>query len=1337
MKRAVRYFTEIKPKYGDGSKQPRETIDTFFHCHNFVVLGEPGLGKTTSFEYAASREPGAEFVRIGEFLSAPVDHLKDKTLYLDGLDEHRSRANGVDVMDAIVGRLKKLDLPKVRISCRTAEWHGMKDLNALMAVSRDANVVELALEPLTERDILSLIDDPSAFVEGARNHGLEEFLDNPQTFFLLYEFYKEMNGWPGNRTELMEGACKALLKEPNEIHSETVDDWVTDRDLVRASGYLAAVCLLSNIQGISFHRSDASNVFPAIQELDADLFSMKAATGRRVFKSAGTNRVEPKHRMIAEYMAARFLAIRVREGLPLGRVIALLTGIDGGTPPDLRGVYAWLVSMLSGMADQILVHDPYGAIIYGDAYAWGPNTKLRALDALAKLAIKDPWFRLQDWSGKPLGGLSSPEIVDKFTCLLQETAEDSHLLSVILDAITNGPELPGIQNELLTFIRDPERAGHLRERAIKAIFAACPQCTDDLITFMNDIQSGEIDDKDQCLRGSLLSQLYPDVIGYDNIASYLINPSSHHIGQYHMFLRYVIFENTSTEGLKIIARSIADDGSEGEKDVGYDDSFIGTLIRKLIVFFGESATAEELLSWLAMGVDKDRTSRIGSENAKALREFMEKHHQIYGDLFRYFFDINYENDNDLWDIWWRFREYVAYVAAPYEFPLMLVDYIEQEVNTQKAQRLFELLCNLVLNEEPELVSVSLEELFEIVDRHQDFRDILTNASKCEIEEWRKKDAARKKRWHEERETRQSRNVTNIEEYKSGIEAGESTNALIHFAQIWFGLFTDIDLKATPVERLQQEAGVMTESLLKGFVNALYQKSKFQTIRDIAKTDAERRGFLHGYLILAGMDIVAEKGQEYILALPENILRVGVAYEMANHTDTKRQWPEWLLNEQPVLVAKVLDTYWRTQLAAKSESLTKFYRFNGDEPYLSLIITILPGLLRDFPKPHPRVLESMLVNAIRYCPSDELSFLVTLALKRRFQTGSGHRARWMVVGFLLNPGKYYKSLRKWLYRNKEDKWAIHSILIEGMQKKDKDRKPTSSSDLREKSIVLLGEQFDNVNFGESGWVGDRDEPSVALDIRKLIQFFEQDPSEDVAKILERLGRAPNLSQWHSTLKFASANQLRTMREARFTYPNISQVVATIANAEPANVSDLKALVLNALKEVAQDIRHGNTDGWKSFWNLDKSKHYKAGDVHINEDTARDRLLEMLRPKLSHLDIAAEPEVRYAEEKRADIAIYCKGMKLPIEIKRDDHQELWLAAQNQLQQQYCRDPAAEGNGIFLAFWFDGRGMKTPPKGINKPADAKELEKTLTFTVPETSKGLIDVHVIDVSVPADKKA
>ena len=71
MKQVTRYFNQVKPNVESGPIQPKRKINDFFNVHTFVVLGEPGLGKTTSFQYAAKKETNGEFIRIGEFLSTP------------------------------------------------------------------------------------------------------------------------------------------------------------------------------------------------------------------------------------------------------------------------------------------------------------------------------------------------------------------------------------------------------------------------------------------------------------------------------------------------------------------------------------------------------------------------------------------------------------------------------------------------------------------------------------------------------------------------------------------------------------------------------------------------------------------------------------------------------------------------------------------------------------------------------------------------------------------------------------------------------------------------------------------------------------------------------------------------------------------------------------------------------------------------------------------------------------------------------------------------------------------------------------------------------------------
>lgn len=48
--------------------------------HLVVLLGEPGLGKTTEFKRAAADEENAEVIPVGRFLSWPASAMQGCTL---------------------------------------------------------------------------------------------------------------------------------------------------------------------------------------------------------------------------------------------------------------------------------------------------------------------------------------------------------------------------------------------------------------------------------------------------------------------------------------------------------------------------------------------------------------------------------------------------------------------------------------------------------------------------------------------------------------------------------------------------------------------------------------------------------------------------------------------------------------------------------------------------------------------------------------------------------------------------------------------------------------------------------------------------------------------------------------------------------------------------------------------------------------------------------------------------------------------------------------------------------------------------------------------------------
>ncbi len=223
--------------------------------------------------------------------------------------------------------------------------------------------------------------------------------------------------------------------------------------------------------------------------------------------------------------------------------------------------------------------------------------------------------------------------------------------------------------------------------------------------------------------------------------------------------------------------------------------------------------------------------------------------------------------------------------------------------------------------------------------------------------------------------------------------------------------------------------------------------------------------------------------------------------------------------------------------------------------------------------------------------------------------------------------------------------------------------------------------------------------------------------------------PELSGWQDELSHAQDSQRVIRRDAGYRHPDIEQACRTLNGGIPANAADLSSLLMDLLVDLARDIRKGNTDDWRQYWNVDS--HGRPVDPRP-EESCRDTLLSALRQRLPQ-GVDAQPEVQYANKKRADIRVSCGDFQVPVEIKKNRHLKLWSALRDQLIAKYTSDPATGGYGIYLVFWFGKEHTQSPPSG-GRPAGPEELSERLAveanLSAVEARK--ISICVVDVSRP-----
>ena len=165
--------------------------------------------------------------------------------------------------------------------------------------------------------------------------------------------------------------------------------------------------------------------------------------------------------------------------------------------------------------------------------------------------------------------------------------------------------------------------------------------------------------------------------------------------------------------------------------------------------------------------------------------------------------------------------------------------------------------------------------------------------------------------------------------------------------------------------------------------------------------------------------------------------------------------------------------------------------------------------------------------------------------------------------------------------------------------------------------------------------------------------------------------------------------------------------------------------NPSQPLADRIRSSNTDDWRQYWN---EGAYGRPESPKIEEHCRDALLSDLRKELP-AGVIAEPEVEYANGKRADIGVFYGEFNVPVEIKRDQDPRLWSALRDQLIAQYASGSATDEHGVYLVFWFGDGKIPPPPQG-RRPTGPAELRQRLKEQLTESERRRIAVRVIDVS-------
>ncbi len=657
---------------------------------------------------------------------------------------------------------------------------------------------------------------------------------------------------------------------------------------------------------------------------------------------------------------------------------------------------------------------------------------------------------------------------------------------------------------------------------------------------------------------------------------------------------------------------------------------------------------------------------------------------------------------------------------------------------EKDYYLYQVWGELILHYDP-FLSHFFNDFFYLANKSDKLKSIRKNLCKSDIPEWNWDRTVRPLGSTKLLEKDREQNRENLKKTKDSVRSGNHLRNLGWFSALYFGLVMDRESNLSPIDRLKAEIGSeLIEIVIDGFV-AVTQRNDLPSPRDIALVKANNKGYRWWFACLAGIDISWQRTPDlsnFSDNLLESALSIAIEYPTTERIgnvlrETQRPWKEQLFKERPHLVQKVFDILIKTQLRAKADyigTIEKLAHSKETEPWRS---SLAVKLLSDFPTASPEMLYSLLQAATydRYYLTEVIDLAKNI-IEARGRVRLKQRAVWLAVGFLLANNEFLARFKKYANTHEWIFWIVIKVFNLGIAGRAKELKIETTEAL----VKIVGEKFENVSNPDGDSDGDHNPWDAAQFVRNQINSLSAIPKFEASDLLIRFRDNNKLKSYQDIIKHAIANQAALLRELEYVQPDWVKTIATLRGREPANISDLHALILYFLKDMKTEINLSNTDQYKSFWKCDSHARVDTPEV---EDICRDRLLDLLRYRLLPLNLRAEPEGHMVTDKRADIVILPPpGAKLPLELKRDTNEDLWTACEDQLERLYTRDPEAEGYGIYIVFWFGEKRMGSvpkPPSGFARPTSAEELESVLNKIIPSDKRHCLEAVVLDVSPPA----
>ena len=1318
-----------------------------------VILGDPGLGKTELTKWLGD-QPGLQCVPAGKFeRHADPATLIDKgeCIVIDGVDEVATGEHDSPV-GAVLRQLSKLDYPRFILSCREASWLGAAD-RAKIEQDYDAVPVLLHLQPFSYEDVLAFLSSefPGIDADGLLDHldgrGITSLCENPLTLRMLGEVIREEGALPDTRAQLFDRACCAMLEERNPLY-----EWGThavsrtEDELLLAAGALCSAQLMCDRVAVykgAIRKTpeDCLNVADVVPLPSGD--AARDVLQTRLFQAEGENRFTHIHRAVAEYLGARWLVHCCEEGGSERRIFALFGRAD---KVSLRGLYGWIPHFGGSLAERSIETVPQAVLRCGAAETLDLDGARNLLNVLKGLPWLGAGFFARPLERHPASHLMRVELKDQVLDIIENEASYNPIGGLLVEALPGTDLARKLEPDLAAIAFDFRRCEMVRlyaRRMLRAIDASV-----DWDFEIRRLLQREDQDSDwlawetlasigaNAVRAGTVLDTVMAALGLDSTQDGARRSTPIRLDT--PFLREVDATRAAEllDGLDERARPSMERAHSSAK------ASIADLVRFLtdrVIEQEPSVGPERVWGWIGWldgdaahdnAVRKRLAARLG-ENGK-LRAALLEHVLLEPGVDSIGAAAGRLEDVDL-GLYPSIEDLVGLVRALCERTCGI------RVETEAWRALLSLdrssgglpavLCDAAAE-----AAKGDPELLAIVGAMSDDADLKRRAEEEE----------RKKREQAERLQVRQFHRDELAKRAGAIEASD-LEVLALPAEVYLGLsirpesehlfdpgVSPLNSGVPPADRLRALLGdELGGRVLEGFIATL-DRDDLPSASEIVRLHCEGDTSPALFPMLCGVAEILRRGL--------GIERIDRDTLAAAYMASQQLWMLTFFERMGVKDAleKALfvneadrEAHFRTaiepRLSENTDRIHELFELSHDERLVGLAGRLAVEWLA-YPGLSPSNRARLLVCAVKNCSPKMVRELV---IERRASDHPDEKTRlfWLAADYIADFDDRREALGQEAADNPDFLWFISDqiALPKGVRLDGSSVVGIGLNRLSVAQLAFIVEAFGGswpacTQPTDAARSDGRDAQDATEFIEDAISEISRRPSPEATEALRRLGCGGPRGYVEMAERLLQ-RQLSDRRRFEYAAPTVEELRAAVTEDLPESIDDLQAWFADRIERLQERIRGSNTDMWEAYWD---------GTRPRDENFCRDRMIEHLSRQLP-ASIRLEPEAHMPRGKRADFVLTRNELKLPVEIKRQWHRNVWDAAIDQLAEKYAVDWQAEGRGVYIVLWFgDTRKLPAHPDGLEQPRTPEALRRMLKDRLPEARRALIDIFAIDVSRP-----